>query len=61
MNIRWKIIDDAYRCIEKNQAKLTDWEKEFMINLRGQINAGKELSQKQFNTLQDIYQKYKTS
>lgn len=40
--------------------RLTEWEREeFLPSVRNLWLRGYELSQKQYNTLQEIYQKYK--
>ena len=41
--------------IEHQGVNLTTWEEEFVESLRSQFNAGRELTEKQVETLERIY------
>lgn len=56
-NIREKIIKKDLETANKRFNILTDWEKEFLSSIESQIKEGKELSTKQFNTLQELARK----
>jgi hypothetical protein len=58
-NSRQKFIHDAFHCLESSQNRLTAWEMNFFVDIRILVKRGRELSQRQYNTLQDIYQKYR--
>lgn len=54
MNYRHKIIKDNLDFLERCESWLNEWETSFCKSIREQHIAGRELSQKQFNTLQDV-------
>jgi hypothetical protein len=48
-----QLIEDC----EVRSARLTDWENTFVDSLRNQLAAGRRLSQKQIDTLDEIWEK----
>ena len=57
VDIRSKFIKEDLKTLEENFSKLTVWEMEFFESIHNQFNEGKNISQKQFNTLQEIADK----
>lgn len=58
-DIRKKFIKTALDNLEVPKYKLTEWQLEFLTNIRNLVASGIELSHKQYNTLQDLYQRNK--
>lgn len=54
-NFRLKIIDDACeRLLSKPTNPLTEWEREFVTNIKAKREQGFNISDKMFNRLQQI-------
>ena len=58
MNARQKIIDDNLELAQEQRDGLTDWERDYIYNI-GCIKDRVELSQRQFNRLQEVAEKAK--
>lgn len=65
MNLRKKYIEEALEEFDHNAKQApyrylyTDWELEFIENIRSLHKKGYDLTQKQYNTLQSIARKHK--
>ncbi len=56
INFRQKFIDKAIETADKKWEHLSDWERNFITSIK---NFRDKLSQKQYNVLQDIYNRIK--